>query len=161
MEMDSVIFNKNKFLSMISQFLNSFDKNDDFNLCLLFSLLYIADFNYYELYEKSLSGESYIRDANGVVPLHFFKLFGEYFNENFILNRDFIDFIEKIKVDLSQNEFMIINDVINKFKNYDDEGILNYVKGDIPWRIAEDNQAINYEAVFYRESEYSIREYND
>ena len=38
---------------------------------------------------------------------------------------------------------------------------MRYSHGDIPWRIAKDGEAINYEAVFYRDPKYSVRDYDN
>ena len=33
--------------------------------------------------------------------------------------------------------------------------------GDIPWLSADENQPISYESVFYRDEEYSVKEFVD
>ncbi|MBQ9025776.1 MAG: DUF4065 domain-containing protein [Methanobrevibacter sp.] len=37
----------------------------------LYNILYFSDFNYYELYEKSLTNESYRKLPRGPAPIHF------------------------------------------------------------------------------------------
>lgn len=39
--------------------------------------------------------------------------------------------------------------------------VTNYCYGDRPWRISNDNEELNYEAVFYRKPEYSVRVYDE
>lgn len=36
-----------------------------------------------------------------------------------------------------------------------------YSHDDKPWRLSEDNEELNYEAVFYRDSEYSVMVYSE
>ena len=38
--------------------------------------------------------------------------------------------------------------------------ISEYSHGDTPWRISKDQQLLDYEYVFYRDGEYSVRVYD-
>ena len=51
-------------------------------------------------------------------------------------------------------------DVIDKLGNYSAKEASNYSHGDMPWMIAEDNDELDYEYVFYRDPEYSVRDYD-
>ena len=62
---------------------------------------------------------------------------------------------------LSSREIQVIDDTINKISHFYSEEISHYSHGDIPWRLANDGEPLNYEAAFYRDPEYSVREYND
>ena len=134
----------------------------------LFKLLYFSDFDNYELYENSISGETYLRKRMGPVPSHFQDAISELKNENKI-NETVINFPKYkysslVKPDtsiLSYNELQVIDDTINKISHFLSKEISEYSHGDIPWRIAKDGEAINYEAVFYRDPEYSVRDYDD
>ena len=39
--------------------------------------------------------------------------------------------------------------------------ISNFSHGDRPWRVSDENEELNYEAVFYRKPEYSVRDYSE
>ncbi len=39
--------------------------------------------------------------------------------------------------------------------------VSEYSHGDMPWMIAEDNEDLEYEYVFYRDPEYTVREYDN
>ena len=54
-----------------------------------------------------------------------------------------------------------MDDTINKLSHFYSEEISKYSHGDIPWRLAKDGEILNYEAVFYRDPEYSVRGYDD
>ena len=62
---------------------------------------------------------------------------------------------------LSSDEIQVMDDTINKLSHFYSEEISKYSHGDIPWRLAKDGETLNYEAVFYRDPEYSVREYDD
>ena len=36
-----------------------------------------------------------------------------------------------------------------------------YSHGDKPWRLSYDQEELNYEAVFYRDEDYSVRDYGE
>ena len=62
---------------------------------------------------------------------------------------------------LSNEELQVINDVIKRITHFYSGEVSQYSHGDIPWRLAKDNEALNYESVFYRDPEYSVRDYDD
>ena len=62
---------------------------------------------------------------------------------------------------LTQNELRVINDTINRNAHMKAGQISEYSHGDIPWRITSEGEELNYESVFYRDPEYSVRDYDD
>ena len=52
----------------------------------LFKLLYFSDFDNYEIYEKSISGETYIRKRMRPVPSHFTSAIDELIDANIMKN---------------------------------------------------------------------------
>ena len=107
----------------------------------------------------------------GPVPIHFRDAINELINEGKISEKQekVIDYskykyssLKEPNLDiLFNNELQVINDTINKLSNLLSKKISEYSHGDIPWKIAENEEPINYEAVFYRDPEYSVREYDD
>lgn len=55
----------------------------------------------------------------------------------------------------------VIDDTINRISHFLSKEISEYSHGDIPWRLASEGEPLNYESVFYRDPEYSVREYDD
>ena len=55
----------------------------------------------------------------------------------------------------------VINDVIDKLSGMFASEISEYSHGDTPWRISKDQQLLDYEYVFYRDEEYSVRVYDE
>ena len=39
--------------------------------------------------------------------------------------------------------------------------ISDYSHGDMPWKVAENDEELDYEFVFYRNPEYVVREYDE
>lgn len=137
----------------------------------LYKLLYFSDFDFYELYEKSLTGEIYIRKPRGPIPTHFQIAKDELINEGKIKESS------EIKIDyriykysslipadtsiLSNEELNVIDNTIKKISHLPSEAISDYSHGDLPWRVAGPNEELDYEFVFYRSPKYSVREYDD
>ena len=168
---EHIIFNLDKFKAMIHYIISKCESNTNLGRVVLYKLLYFSDFDYYEKYEVSLSGEIYIRKPRGPVPSHFFLAINELIDESKIneTSQRIYDY-DKFKyaslkdpdiVIFSQNELDVIDETINRLAHLYSDEISQYSHGDIPWRLADDGEPLNYEAVFYREPEYSVREYND
>ena len=168
---NSIIYNPGKFKAMIHYIISKCEEKDNFGRVVLFKLLYFADFDSYEKYEESISGETYLRKKRGPVPLHFSEAINELICEGKIdessekvINYFKYNYSSLIDPDisiLSSREIQVIDDTINKISHFYSEEISHYSHGDIPWRLANDGEPLNYEAVFYRDPEYSVREYND
>lgn len=47
----------------------------------MYKLLYFSDFNFYELYEISLTGEKYMHKPNGPIPKNFIECKDEFITE--------------------------------------------------------------------------------
>ncbi len=56
---------------MLHYLIHNYNDNKKVTKSVLFSLLYFTDFNFFELYEKSLTNEIYIMSSGGPKPLHF------------------------------------------------------------------------------------------
>lgn len=91
-----------------------------------------SDFDHYEKYEKSISGETYIRKPKGPVPSHFFIAINELIDEGKI-NESSEMVIDYTKYNYSslkspninlflKNEMDVMDDTINKLAHlYSDE----------------------------------------
>mgnify|MGYP001559866953 CR=1 FL=1 len=58
---------------------------------------------------------------------------------------------------LSANELKTIDDVINRLAEMNATQLSEYSHNDVPWLTTKDNAVINYESVFYRTKQYSVR----
>jgi uncharacterized phage-associated protein len=62
---------------------------------------------------------------------------------------------------ISWAEKEVLDNVIARLWNMNAGKISDYSHGDVPWIWTEDQKEISYEAVFYRTSQYSVRNYDD
>lgn len=169
--MDNIKLNKNKFKTIILYILTKCDSIPSFGKTTLFKLLYFIDFNFYELYERSLSGERYIKAKNGPMPLHFKDVISEMkvdkeVKEYRVPCHDFtlIKYLPLSDPNLSKlkgDEIKLIDGVIDELSHLNARRISSFSHGDMPWKATGNREIIDYELVFYRDSTYSVREYND
>ena len=168
---EDIIFDKEKFKVLIHYIISKCDSKDDFGKTVLYKLAYFSDFNYYELYEKPISGAKYVRKTHGPIPPIFDEeIKAELINEHKIKEIKEYSHYPRYKYKslknpnfefLSENEIFTIDNVINMLSHMNATQISKYSHGDLPWRIAKNDEELDYEYVFYREPEYSVRKYED
>lgn len=135
----------------------------------LYKLLYFIDFDYYEKYEEQLIGATYIRNHYGPTPTHFRKLVEE-MEEAGILERVCSEYYSYPQTKylphrepdlslLSGRELELIEEVLGKLGSMNARQISDHSHGDVPWMSTQEGEAIDYETVFYRTPEYSVRDY--
>lgn len=155
MSYNSLEFNKEKFKTVLHYII------DEINVSrgVIFKLLYFADFNFYELYEKPLTNEIYKKYPQGPVPSHFNNIKRELEKEKLITEN--LNSLKRPNIDvLSTEELNVINGVIAKLSKMNASQISEYCYGDMPWRATKDYEDINYEFVFYRDPKYCVRKYD-
>jgi transcriptional regulator with XRE-family HTH domain len=135
----------------------------------LYKLLYFVDFDYYEKYEEQLVGASYQKNHYGPTPVEFAKVV-----EQMISGKE----IDKVKSEyfqypqtkylplrspdltlLKASEVQVIDDVLFRLGEMNASQISDYSHQDVPWMTTEEGNIIPYEAVFYRTTAYSVRDY--
>lgn len=168
---ERIVYNKEKFKGMLHYIISRCGCNANVGRTVIFKLLYFSDFDFYELYEKSLSGEKYVHKSQGPVPFHFHEAKNELLNEGkikeekeLVINFPRYRYSSLEQVDMSlfdDNEIDVINNTINKMAHMLSGQISDYSHGDIPWRLTNEGEELDYESVFYRDPEYSVREYDD
>lgn len=167
---DDIEFDLDKFKAVVHYIISKCGFKDNVGRTVLYKLLYFSDFNFYEIYEESLTGEKYIKKPRGPVPVHFIDATNELKDEGKIqirkesLNNHFrYKYSSQSGPDLSllrDDELELIDEVIDRLSDLYSNEISEYSHGDLPWRLAKNDKELNYEAVFYREPEYSVRNYS-
>jgi len=137
----------------------------------LYKLLYFIDFDFYEKYEEQLIGATYIKNKYGPTPVEFKKIvddmtkvgdlvrvesrYFKYPQRKYMPNR-----ASDLQL-LTANEIKHIDGVLSTLSDMSANEISDYSHKDVPWITAEDGKPIDYETVFYRSDDYSVREYEE
>lgn len=163
--------NLKKFKEVLLYILAKVGSKPNIGESVLYKLLYFIDFNYYEKYEEQLIGATYIKNNYGPTPKEFIKIIedmeknkeivkveGKYFQYP---QRKYLPLRMPDLSILKANELKMIDDVLDKLSDMNATQISEYSHKDVPWLTTEDGEIIEYESVFYRTPEYSVRAYNE
>ena len=157
-----------KFKEILLYILNQVGSKPNIGETVIYKLLYFIDFNYYEKYEEQLIGATYIKNKYGPTPIEFKKLIEEMLGSEIekVKSEYFsypqIKYLPRRIADLSKltaNEIKMIDTVLCKLSDMNAIQISEYSHHDVPWLTTEEGEIIEYESVFYRTPEYSMREY--
>lgn len=161
--------NVDKFKEVLIYILNKIGSKPNVGETVIYKLLYFVDFNFYEKYEDQLIGATYIKNRFGPAPIEFQKIVGRMIKEKEItkIENEYFKYpqtkyLPLRKANLSKlraNEIEIIDDVLKRLSDMSATQISKYSHNDVPWLTTDDGKAIEYESVFYRTIEYSVREY--
>ena len=137
----------------------------------LYKLLYFSDFNYYELYEKHLTGAKYRKLPYGPVPQNLDTIIGQMIEKGQLqrVKTEYrghpqTRYLPLEKADLTElraSEKEVIDRVIEQMSDWSAAAISNYSHKDMPWLASKEGEEINYELVFYRDAPFSVRNYGD
>lgn len=132
----------------------------------LFKLLYFIDFDFYEKFEEQLIGATYRKEAYGPLPVEFSKIVqkmkkdgelqevrGAYFDKEQI---KYLPLRKPNLAGLKAHELTLIDDVLQRLSDMKALDIQQYSHGDVPWRVHDMHEVIDYESVFYRDDKYSV-----
>lgn len=169
---EDIVYNKEKFKEVVHYIVYQC-RDKEIGRTVLYKLLYFSDFNFYEKYETSLTGMKYIHKERGPIPTYEFKEAIEELKKEEKIKVEKIGFndtdyfkflytsLKEPNYNFTKEEISVIDENIFKLADMDSTTISMYSHGDKPWRISKDEEEINYEAVFYRDEEYSVREYDE
>ena len=165
-------FNEDKFKAVLLYIINRCENKSNVGKTLICKLLYFLDFNYYEIYEESITNETYLKFERGPYPDHIDDVLNKmienkevifkkepYYNGTTI-HKYYLTNVPDLSL-LNTKELSVINNVIDKISDFSANEASKYSYGDMPWMIAEDNEELDYEYVFYRDPEYSVRKYDN
>lgn len=161
--------NIEKFKQTFLYILNKVGSKPNIGQTALYKLLYFIDFDYYEKYEEQLIGATYIKNTYGPTPVSFAKIVKDMERDGRVVevkNKHFgydqTKYIPTIEADVSLltgRELKHIDDEIKRLSHLTAKSLSELSHIDTPWRVAEDKEVLNYEHVFYRPEETSVREY--
>ena len=161
--------NITKFKEVFLYIINKIGSKYNVGQTVLYKILYFIDFDYYEKYEEQLIGAKYIKNTFGPTPVDFAKIVRQMQKDgdceevkSKYFEREQTKYLPRRKADiscLSAQELEHINITIKKYADWSATELSNYSHKDVPWIAADDKGIIDYEAVFYRTPETSVREY--
>lgn len=163
--------NVEKFKNIILYILEECGGKPNIGETMLYKLLYFSDFNYYELYEEHLSGAIYKKLQFGPVPQRLDGIINQMIKDKLIKrvkteyhNYPQTRYLSLENADLkslSAAEKEVIDKVIEQFSDWSAARISDYSHKDMPWKATKDGEVIDYELAFYRETPFSVRNYDE
>lgn len=163
--------NLEKFRQVLLYVLAAVGSKPNVGETVLHKLLYFIDFDYYEKFDESLTGVTYIRNHHGPTAIDLrgiLRQMQEHGNAEAVKSKYYKysqkKYLPLVPADLSvlsAREIKHIDEVLLRLSDKNAREIEAYSHGDIPWQAAQPGQALDYEAVFYRDARYSVRSYDD
>ncbi len=163
--------NLEKFKQVLLYILSEIGSRPNIGETVLHKLLYFIDFDYYEKYEENLMGATYIKNLHGPTSIELGAIIKDMQENKEIeaVKSQYFKYEQKKYLPLkrpnlsmlSAREIEHINDVLARLGDKNAREIENYSHEDIPWKVARENKSISYESVFYRNEEYSVRNYDN
>jgi len=163
--------NLEKFKEVLLYVLGKIGSKPNVGESVLCKLLYFIDFDYYEKYEEQLIGATYIKNRYGPTPKELIKIIDEMQAKKEIIKvenkyfqltqRKYLPLRTPDLSKLKATELKLIDSVLEKLSDMNASRIKEYSHHDVPWLTTENGEIIDYESVFYRTPEYSMRSYSE
>lgn len=160
-----------KFKQVLLYILENVGARPNVGQTVLYKLLYFVDFDYYEKYEEQLMGLTYIKNTHGPTPREFVTVVKEMKEQGdlVVVNSKYFTHEQKkylphVEPDLSLltgRELELIDDVIDRYADKSARQLSDLSHRDMPWKATADKQNLDYELVFYRTDELSVRDYDE
>lgn len=162
-----------KFRQILLYILKKVGGKPNVGMTVLYKLLYFIDFDYYEKYESQMMGLIYLKNHHGPTPLLFKDLIGDMTKNGDVevVKSKFYQYPQTkylvnptIEPDLSilnGKEKDHIDWELQRLSDLTANQLTDLSHKDVPWISAKDGKPLDYESVFYRTPETSVREYDD
>ena len=163
--------NMKKFKNILLYILEQCGGKPNVGETVLYKLLYFSDFNFYEIYEEHLTGAQYRKLPYGPVPQKLDSIINQMMEKGQLqrIKTEYHGYSQTRYIPLDKSDLTrmnaaekeVIDQAINRFSDWSASAISEYSHKDLPWKATEDGEIIDYELAFYRESPYSVRNYDD
>ena len=163
--------NLEKFRQVFLYILQKVGSRPNVGMAVLYKLLYFIDFDYYEKYEEQLMGLTYIKNHHGPTPREFIKVVedmekneeveevrSKYFSYD---QRKFLPLCSPDLSLLTAQEVGLVDDVLARYGDKSAMELRKISHEDTPWAVAGEKGNLEYEHVFYRPDNLSVREYEE
>ena len=158
-----------KFKQTLLYILEKVGGKPNVGMTVLYKLLYFIDFDYYEKYEEQLIGAAYIKNHFGPTPVAFKKIVSKMEADGNIetvkskyFEHDQTKYLPHERADMAAfnaREIKHIDEVLERLSDRTATELSNLSHKDVPWIVVEEGKPIQYESVFYRTSETTVRKY--
>ena len=164
---------RDKFKQILLYVLKKIGGKPNIGMTALYKIIYFIDFDYYEKYEEQLMGLVYLKNHYGPTPLLFENLIKEMLKNGEIeeIKSKFYEFPQikylinpSIEPDLSilnGQEQEHIDSELTRLSDMTASELTELSHKDVPWIGAKNGKSLDYESVFYRTAETSIRNYGN
>ena len=163
--------NVKKFKEVLLYVLGKVGAKPNIGETALYKLLYFIDFDYYEKFEEQLLGATYIKNHFGPTPIEFKKIVENLESKGELetikskyFQHEQTKYLPRRSSDISvlnAQEIKHIDEVLERLADKSATELSEYSHKDVPWLGTEDGKIINYESVFYRTPETSVRIYGE
>ncbi len=163
--------NVEKFKEVLLYILERIGARPNIGEAVVCKLMYFIDFDFYERFEEQLIGAKYIKNHFGPTPVAFPEIIKQMEKEGDLVQvkkkyfqHEQKKYLPRRSSDLSKfsaQEKELIDWEIERFKDFNATKMRDYSHKDVPWIGADDLSPIDYEAVFSRTDEFSVRQYDD
>lgn len=171
----NIKFSSDKFKQLFLYILEKCGSKPNVGETVLYKLLYFCDFNYFELYEKPLTGMKYRKMQYGPVPDQtlFNPVIREMRKSGMVerVSRPYLKdtiqtrYLNFIEADLSifgsdaDKMIKVVDSVIERLSGMTARQIEDHSHRDYPWQAHQDNEEIDYSSVFFRSGEFANRDH--
>ena len=162
-------FERERFKQLILYILEKCGAKPNVGETVLYKLLFYSDFDYFEQFNRYLSGARYIKNHFGPTPVEFISVVKEMINHKEIMpiTTDFHGKILRKYMPLinysgifNDNEKKVIDEVVTSLSDKTATEISDYSHVDAPWALTEDGKVIDYKLVFDRKPPYTKHDYD-
>lgn len=165
--------NIEKFHQILLYILRKVGGKPNVGMTVIYKLLYFIDFDYYEKYENQLMGLVYVKNHHGPTPTPFKEVVDDMIEkkEIEIVKSKFYKYPQTkylinplVKPDLSilsGEEKEHIDWELERLSNLTATQLSALSHKDVPFITAQEGKPLDYESVFYRTKDTSVREYPD
>lgn len=159
-----------KFKEVLLYILSKVGAKPNIGETVLYKILYFIDFDYYEKFEEQLMGAHYIKNHYGPTPIAFKKITEDMIEKEELeqIDKSYYEFNQKkylprrlANLDLlTAREIKHIDTELERLSDMNAKELSEFSHKDVPWITAKEGEEIEYEGVFYRTQDTSVRVYD-
>ncbi|MFI5176120.1 MAG: helix-turn-helix domain-containing protein [Terriglobia bacterium] len=160
-----------KFKQVLLYILKEVGGKPNIGMTALYKLLYFIDFDYYEKHEEQLMGLVYLKNQHGPTPLLFDKLIDE------LVKKGDVEPVKSKFYQYPQTKYLVnprtvpdlsildgrekehIDWELRRLSDLTATALSDLSHKDVPWISAQSGKRLDYESVFYRTADTSVRDY--